>query len=161
MKHVSILRGLAAALLPLVLVAGCGDNTTDPPTPAPTTGMTATIDGVAWSSTSVTAAYVSGAIGAIGNRISGANNKAINFNCAATAPGTYPVGPTGVMSTYTEITDGVSRTFLATSGAVKIDELSGSGAKGTFEFELLEYLPGGGTTGQRRSVKNGTFNLKF
>ncbi len=162
MKPISLQRGITlAALLVMTATAGCGKSDPAPTSPTTKTSMSAKVDGVDWSATSVTARYQSNVIGALGSRINGANNKQISFDCLATGPGTYTAGgPGGVFFTYTEITNGVSRILVADSGAITVQELTATGAKGTFAFELSEQLVPGGSPA-RHSITNGKFEVTF
>ncbi len=153
-----ILRYLLIAIV--IIAAGCGD---DNPTGNDTANgsISAKVDGAAWSATNVQASNKSGVLGIGGAQISGAENKQINIAGLVSGVGTYQLGLfSGITVTYAEGSLGNIKTFVAHSGTLKVDELSSSGAKGTFSFEAREQNASGAGSATR-TVSDGTFNVKF
>lgn len=152
------IRSSLALLAPLVLIlaTGCGDD--------PASGTTANgsigakVGGGAWAATNVQSTWTSNVLQIGGSEISGANNRQININVMASAPGTYQVNPfAGVIASYTEGSGSSVKIFSGTSGQVVISTISSTGATGTFSFSATESQ--GGT--ETRSITEGTFDVKF
>lgn len=127
--------------------AGCGDGT-----------MTATIGGSSFAATCVTGSLTSGVLSVGGNlgASQGGSQEQITIALpGASAGGTMSLGM-GPTATYAKIngTD-VSQTYVATSGTVRIESMSASGAKGTFSFT------GRNNGGQTISVASGAFDITF
>lgn len=127
--------------------AGCGSGT-----------MTATIGGASFSATCVTGSYTSGVLSVGGNlgASQGGSQEQITMALpGATAGSTVSLGM-GPTATYARITGSdASQTYVATSGTVRVESMSASGAKGTFSFT------GRNNGGQTISVASGAFDITF
>ncbi len=149
-----ILRYLSVAII--LVAAGCGE---DNPTGGNSSkgSISAKVDGNSWSATDVQAVYTSGVFNIGGAQISGGDNKQINIGGMISAPGTYQLGGfSGITVTYTEGSAANVKIFLTQSGTMKVDQLTSTGAKGTFSFQAKEQQGSG-----VRSVTEGTFDVKF
>jgi hypothetical protein len=149
-----------------LLAVGCGSD--DSPT-GNTTGngsVTAKVNGGNWSATNISGTY-SGtdpnkvlAIGA--SEISGSMNRQFNITAIVSGTGTYQftlLGPNSVM--YSEGSGAGITTYRATGGSLVVDEVSASGAKGTFTCEAQEQILGGGQGSRTVSITEGKFDVTF
>lgn len=146
-----------------IICAGCGGD--DATGPGNSKGsMSAKVSSASWSATTVQSTYSSGVLAIGGSQINGSQNKQINIQGLISAPGTYQLGLVSpITANYTEA-DGPSaaqiKTFSCTSGTLKVDELSATGAKGSFALEMREQGSSGAGTATR-SITEGTFNVTF
>ena len=174
------MRARYASLLPLIgilLAAACGGGTTGPDDDGDdngndgnnngnTSGMSATIDGQAWSASpgagSVTAiqfAPQSGGyiLGGIGTGAAASLTFTINF---ITKPGTYPLGVDGVsvQGGFAGLTGGGTwlTPISGAAGTITITTLTTTRIAGTFNFTATP--SGGGATGTR-TITNGQFDI--
>lgn len=154
----------------LLMAVGCGSDS-DPMDPGdggnpgnlPAGTVTARIDGSTWTSTAPVAVAYAGGILAVG--ASNTQLVTIGFAVAASAPGTYTIGPTSPTNALLTIGTANSQTWHASSaaqgssGSITITSLSATGATGTFQFTMV---PDGlsGSTGTK-TITNGAFNLTF
>lgn len=163
MKHVSMRRiGIGIAAASLLLLSACGGSDSTPTGNNSKGSISAKVDGSAWSATTVQGTWSNGVLGFAGSQIIGAENKQINIAGPIAKAGTYQIGLlTGITATYAEGSGAGVKTFAAQSGTLKVDELTTSGAKGTFTAEVAEQQLVGGTTGTKRSITAGTFDVKF
>lgn|GEM_PF-2240868 len=147
-------------LAAMIAVQGCSDD--DNPAGNTTKGsVSAKVNGTAWSANQVQATYQSSVLGIGGSQISGAENKQINISGLVPGTGTYQLGLISPISlSYTEGTAANVKIFTAKSGTLKVDELSASGAKGSFSFTGQEQSSSGAGS-ETRSVTDGTFDVKF
>lgn len=146
----------------LAFITGCSD---DPATGTNTShgSMSAKVDGTAWSAGNITqATRANGVLGFGGAMINGGNNKQIIITGLVPAPGEYSIGGiTGLQGNYSDGSGASIRTFVATSGTLKVEELTDAGAKGTFSFQAQEQILGGGQGTETRSITEGTFDITF
>jgi hypothetical protein len=140
-----------------IVAVGCGDDATTNATG--NAGMSAKVDGNAWSPGTITAHNASGTLVIGGTEISGANNRQINISVpGATAGNSYQIGGTiGLTFNYIEGSMASVNIFSATSGTVTISEFSSSGAKGSFSVTAAGT---NGATGTR-TINEGSFNVTF
>ena len=120
--------------------------------------MTATVGGASFAATCVTGSLTSGVLtvgGNLGASQGGTQEQITIALPGATAGGTVSLGM-GPTATYAKIvgTD-ASQTYVATSGTVRVESMSASGAKGTFSFT------GRNNGGQTISVASGAFDITF
>lgn len=153
---------VSAIVLGTFTLAGCGDD----PASGNDTGkgtMSAKVNGTAWNPSSITqASYQNNVLAIGGAQIDGGNNKQIIITGLVSGPGEYQLGGfTGLQGNYSDGSAASIRTFVAQSGTLKVDELSASGAKGTFSFEAKEQMLGGGAGTETRSITEGKFDVKF
>ncbi len=114
--------------------------------------VTAKVNGTSWGATTVQATWTSNVLGIGGAQIIGGENQQINISGMIPATGTYQLtGFSGVIATYAKGSGTSVQTFTAMSGTLKVDQLSSSGAKGTFNFQ---------TTGGN-SITEGSFDVKY
>ena len=153
------MRLLTTALTLLVLTAaGCKSSDATGPSstkPLPNGSMSAKFDGADWAATLSVRASNSGTIvGVAGTDL----NQTLAFALAATAPGTYNIGPLSPANAELTTTGGVVYTAAGNvgSGTITITSLTATAVAGTFTFNMVK--SGGGAT---RSVTNGVFNIKF
>lgn len=156
-----ILSLLLVAVISIVCAA-CGDDATGPGDSKGS--MSAKVSSASWSATTVQSTYASGVLAIGGSQINGSQNKQINIQGLISATGTYQLGLISpIQANYTEA-DGPSaaqiKTFSCTSGTLKVDELTSTGAKGTFSLEMREQGASGAGTATR-SITDGTFNVTF
>ena len=126
---------------------GCGSGT-----------MTATVAGASFAATCVTGSFTSGVLTVGGNlgASQGGSQEQITIALPGAAAGSTVSLGMGPTATYAKIngTD-VSQTYVATSGTVRIESMSASGAKGTFSFT------GRNNAGQTISIASGAFDITF
>lgn len=148
-------------VLGLVLLSSCkSDSTSSNNTnnSNSTAGVSATVNGGAWAATTVQAVWKNNALGIGGVEVAGIASRQINISGVVTQPGTYQLGPTtGIIATFTDATAAGVKIFIVSSGSLVVEELSATGAKGTFQYEARESNGGSET----RSITNGRFNVKF
>lgn len=156
-----ILSIAATLVLGIFIAAGCSD---DPASGNDTSkgSMSAKVNGTAWSAGQITqATWQNGVLGIGGTKIDGGNSKQIIITGLVSAPGDYTIGGiTGLQGNYSDGSATGVMTFVAQSGTLKVEELSATGAKGTFSFEAKEQTQAGPGTATR-SITEGTFNVKF
>lgn len=140
----------------IVIATGCGGD--DNPTNTTANGsVSAKVNGSAWSATTVQATYQSSVLGIGGSQISGAENKQINISGLVAGPGTYQLGLISPINiSYTEGSAANVKIFTAKSGTLKVDQISASGAKGSFSVEAQDQAATG-----TRSITEGAFDVKF
>ncbi len=144
---------LGLSILCAVVFTGCSsdDNGTDNNNNS-NGSVTAKVNGTSWSATTVQATWTSNVLGIGGAQIIGGENQQINISGMVAATGTYQLnGFSGVIATYGKGSGTSVEPFAAQSGTLKVDELSSSGAKGTFSFQ----------TNGGPSITEGTFDVKF
>jgi hypothetical protein len=161
----------AVLILPIAigLAAGCGKSPTNPSggscgTVSTLHGtMTATINGAAWKSATVTTERnvpvpngitLQGSDGCSPNTI-------LTIAFIAAAPGTFTVGVT-LSGLNAILASGGLNTWTANpaggSGTLTLTTLTATGATGTFTFTMVP-VPVSGATGNR--TVNGSFNIVF
>lgn len=147
----------------ITLFIGCSDDPASGNTNTSHGSMSAKVDGTAWDADNVTqATWANGVLGFGGAQINGGNNKQIIITGLVAEPGEYAIGGiTGLQGNYSDGSGSSIRTFTATSGTLVVQELSESGAKGTFSFEAKEQNIGGSSGNETRSITNGSFNITF
>ena len=147
----------------IVLLAGCSDDPASGNTNTSHGAMTAKVDGTAWDADNVTqATWENGVLGFGGAQINGGNNKQIIITGLVAEPGNYAIGGiTGLQGNFSDGSGTSIRTFVATSGTLVVEELSESGAKGTFSFQAKEQNIGGSSGNETRSITDGTFDITF
>lgn len=122
------------------------------------TGVSAKVNGSAWAATTVQSSWNNNALGIGGVEIAGATSRQVNITGIVTQPGTYQLGPfTGIIATFSDGSATGVKIYMVTSGSLVVEELSATGAKGTFQFEAKE--ANGGS--DARSITDGKFNVKF
>jgi hypothetical protein len=140
----------------VLLTVGCSDDPASGTTANGSVG--AKVGGGAWTATNVQSTWASNVLQIGGSEISGGNNRQINLNMMASAPGTYQINPfAGTNATYTEGSGASVKIFSGTTGQIVVTTLSSSGATGTFSFSATESQGGSET----RSITEGTFDVKF
>lgn len=155
---------LAFVFVSVAVLTGCSDDPTGNDNNNGHGTMSAKVNGQAWSAGNVTQAHhANGVIGIGGAQIEGSNNMQITIIGPVSGVGEHAIGGftglQGNFSTGSSTTD--IRTFAATSGTLKIEELTETGAKGTFSFEAKEQILGGGQGTETRSITDGTFDVTF
>jgi hypothetical protein len=161
------LRASAPAVFLLVVLHGCssGNSTltsgtnSGPTTPTPSSSsMTAQINGVAWTATSVVVTYANGILTITGTD----NTTTLGIGVAATGPATVTIGLTAILtiagqpgSWQAAVTNGSGSITLATL----VTTGSARSASGTFLFNLVA-TPGSGSSGTK-TISGGTFNVSF
>lgn len=160
-RFLSTAATLAVTLiLGTLFLAGCSDDPASSDTGKGT--MSAKVNGTAWNPSSITqATHQSNVLAVAGAQINGGNNKQINITGLVAEPGEYTLGGFGVQATYVDGSAAAVQTFIAKSGTLNVEELSATGAKGTFSFEAQEQMAGGGAGSQTRSITEGKFDVKF
>jgi len=158
MKYLATLA-LAAACM---MIIGCGDDPASSNAPTLSNGsMGAKVNGSGWGATSIQTSWQSNVLSLGGSEIAGSGNRQINITAMVSSTGTYQFNPfAGINASYTEgsFSGGVNvKIYQVTSGTLKVDKLTSSGASGTFSFEGKESQNGTET----RSVTEGTFDVKF
>lgn len=114
--------------------------------------VSAKVNGTSWSATNVQSTWTSNVLGIGGAQIIGGENQQINIQGMVAATGTYSLnGFSGVIATYTKGSGTAVHAYTAISGTLKVDQLSTSGAKGTFNFQ----------TDAGNSITEGSFDVKF
>ncbi|MBS1912379.1 MAG: hypothetical protein JST22_10375 [Bacteroidetes bacterium] len=155
---------IVVAGLMIVMALASGACSKSDPSPTGTTAngsMSAKVDGSAWGATTIQATWSNGVLGLGGSQISGSENKQITIAGLVSQTGTYQIGLiSGITGTYVEGSVGGVKTFSAQSGTLQVDQLSASGAKGSFSIEVQEQTSGGPGTA-KRSVTEGKFDVKF
>jgi hypothetical protein len=150
-----------AMLATCVLLAGCGGGGNEDLTgPSSNGSMSATINGTAWSATTVTQASRAGNVLAIGG-----NNPSWQVLLTipnVTAPGTYTVAASGGTMQLVQANAGGAAwtaSILGGQGTVTVTTLSAERAVGTFSFtgNATAGTPAGGT----RNVTAGQFDVRF
>ena len=134
----------------------------------PPTGVSASIDGVAWTAVSINASFTNGRL-----TVGGTNPVwSVSFSVFPTGPGTYPVPAAGpsfafllsnanpqpgrpVPEWQTSDTPGVG----GGGGSITVTSLTATGATGMFSFTLGPYLFTGATG--NKSILGGVFNVTF
>jgi hypothetical protein len=156
-----------------VFVSACGGSPTSPGTTT-TTGpivtahgsMSATVNGVAWNATTVSATNIPGSVGFL--EVVGIDLalQAVGFTLGpGQAPGTWPMIGTSPAAIGSVNTGPVGSTQSWTagpglgSGTIVIATLTATGASGTFSF-TAPALAFTGATGTK-TVTNGVFNVTF
>jgi hypothetical protein len=152
----------------MLAALGCGGSDSDPmgpddngdPGSLPVGSMTARIDGAQWSNSIAPAVAYTGSILAIA--ASNPSLTTLGFAVIATAPGTYPIGPSE--PTNALLTIGASgQTWHSSagggSGSITITTLTPGSAAGTFQFTMVAD-PASGSSGTR-TITNGAFNVVF
>jgi hypothetical protein len=119
--------------------------------------LTATIDGVAFSGSTV-GAFVQGGFVVTGDN---ANTGVVLSAFAPGGPGTFSFGSAGTLAGAEVIVGNAEWATVpgSTSGTLVLSTLTSTGASGTFSFTALP-VPGTGATGTK-TVANGTFNVTF
>jgi hypothetical protein len=148
------IRLLSAAVL--VAMAGCLDSTTSPVN-ADTAPMSASIEGTTWvaSAVQVTIDAEAGTLNVAGG--GDGSNTVMSMTIAATAPGTYSLGPGGTGAAIVGLSTGQTWTSsgVGGSGSVTITTLSSAHVAGTFNFTGIALS--GGAIGVVH-VTNGKFD---
>jgi len=145
---------LLCLLLCAFVLAGCSsddDNGTDGSNNSKGS-ITAKINGTSWSANNVQATWQNNVLGLGGAQIIGGENQQINIQGMVTAAGTYQLGGFSmIVATFTKGSGSSVQPYTAISGTLKVDQLSSSGAKGTFNFQ----------TDGANSITEGSFDVKF
>ena len=144
-----------------VLVTGCGGKSpTNPNNPGGTSGLTATIDGAAFSALPTGVAAVGSANGtsSIAGGTAAGTGLAINaFNISG--PGTYPmgVGPSvpGAIASISAGGGAWSTALSGNAGTITFTTVSATRVAGTFAFNAASVTNATGT----RVVTNGAFDV--
>jgi len=153
---------LSVLLFSLALV-GCGGdddpaapNRSSNPGPA---GMSANIDGQAWTSVATQAINQGGVVGVGGSENGGALGLGIGFVGSTT--GTYEIGPGHISSgTVTSLTgDGWSANSNQGNGTITVTTLTTTRVAGTFSFTAPAVASG--TDPPTRMVTEGSFDVEF
>lgn len=152
----------AVALMVAMTVACGGDDGGDGPTgpSTPNGTMTAVVDGNSWAAVQIAATRNNGFLAISG---SDASLLAVAFALqeSQAGTGTYPIGP-GFATTGTVISNTTNSWTAGAaqgSGSITINELTESGASGTFSFTALATLGSGDPP--QRVVTTGQFNVTF
>jgi hypothetical protein len=159
MKH---LPGIILVTLLLAGAAGCSSDPASSNNTQNSNGsVSATISGSNWSANTIQATWQNNVLGLGGSMIETSGNKQITMGGLVSAPGTYQLGGiTGITASYSEgsASGGLNvKIYSATSGTLKVDNLTSTGASGSFSFEAKDSQ--GGT--ETRSITNGKFDVKF
>lgn len=147
-------------LAALVLAMACGSDGNSSTEPKGAGGVTATIDGTAFSADLAVQATRAGNVLAFGAVSS--NSRQLNFSLVnVTATGTIPVGTgTGAHTiTYTEGTKAWVTSMVGGSGSVVITTLTANRAAGTFSFTAIPSTNTGAAG--NKAVTAGSFDVKF
>jgi hypothetical protein len=154
---------VCTAIVFLVAAACGGSDSTGPGTTTtanPNDPMSATIDGVAWSSPVPSGRFNNSIVAVAGLDLG--LTASVSFGLFASAPGTYSVGPNNTNFASAVVTKGGSAgwgsTFAGGSGSVTITTLTSNHMVGTFSFDAGPST--GGATGVVH-VTNGKFNITF
>ncbi|MCB0711093.1 MAG: hypothetical protein KDD67_02050 [Ignavibacteriae bacterium] len=159
-------RIIVSALLfaTTLFFVACSD---DPTSSTPNGSMTAKVDGDAWGATSLSAQNVAGNLIIVGSQIdiAGGETKQINMTVSNAAVGEYQLGginsATGRTITYAEGASVASlKSYSSISGTIKIDELTSTGAKGSFTT-TVEHNQSGQNDGTKHEITEGKFNVTF
>jgi len=156
---------LSAPLLALavLVVAGCGsDDTTGPD--AGNGPLSLKVSGSSWAPTTLNTQWKNDILAIGGSEFGAGTTKQLNITGPVSEPGTYPLTLTSsvraIWSETAMTSSGVnSKIFTARSGTLVVQELTATGAKGTFSFEGNTDISNG--AGEGRSITEGTFNLTF
>lgn len=136
---------------------GCSDDSDDdnnnPTNPGNSNGsISAKVNGESWSATTVQGTWTNNVLGLGGAQIQGAENRQINIAGMVASTGTYQLGGfSGITATYSIGSGSSVESHIGMSGTLKVDQLSSSGAKGTFNF----------STNDGFSITEGSFDVKF
>lgn len=150
-----------ASFTALALLAGCGGGGNEDLTGPSSNGtMSATINGTAWSATTVTQASRAGNVLTIGG--SNPSWQLLLTIPNVTAPGTYTVAATGGTMQLVQANAGGAAwtaSMLGGTGSLTVTTLSSTRAVGTFTFtgNATAGTPAGGT----RNVTAGQFDVRF
>lgn len=163
----------SASRLSLVLVAllvlsvpGCGgddDNPTSPgngnPNPNPAAGMTATVNGTAWTSLVTTAINTGGIVAIGGSNLNGLIGIGLGFQ--GTMPGVYDIGP-GLIAN-ANVSNAAGGLWRASdtmgSGTITVTTLTATRVAGTFSFTAPAQMAG--TVPPTMAVTSGAFDVEF
>ena len=146
------------AISALIVSAACGGSTSTGPTNTktnPPRSMSATVDGTAWTATSVGGSVTNGIAILVGTNVS----QTVGISFVPTV-GTQAMTPTGIV--IGQVTVG-NQTWQATgttgsSGSVTVTSASAARVVGTFSFTAP---PLGGGSAAARQVTAGTFDVTF
>ena len=147
--------GLLALVFSVFLFAGCdsGSDDGDGGGGSGNGTLTATVGGSSFTATTIVALYTNGVLSIAGNLGATSPQRQINLNVPGAALGTRALFGTATYGEGSSLTD--LKAYAAISGSVTIDELSDSGAKGTFSFT------GRANDNTEISVTNGEFDVTF
>jgi hypothetical protein len=123
--------------------------------------MTASIDGSAWTATTITTATYTNGLLSIGGTDNSTPVRSIGLSLTTAGPGTFAMGtlpsaPSAVLSI------GIGPTWTANgaggTGTITVTAISSTATSGTFLFSAVAAT--GGATGVH-TVTSGTFNITF
>lgn len=152
-----------AAAAWVMVIGGCGGDSTEPDLTLPGGSMSARIDGSPWQATAlVHASRVQNSLTVGGGGTMGGQAVAIAISAMVPdGPGTYTFGPGVNGNAIVGVDQTASWMASATmgSGSVTITTLDGNRVAGTFAFTAVA-VAGGDATGTR-TVTEGQFDILF
>jgi hypothetical protein len=151
-------NSIASICLGILIITGCSKED-NPITNLLTAKMTATVKGESWSATTQTAAKTASTITIAGTQISTSlTSSIISITINGITADSYNVGVTGKIctATYTPNASSPSKSYLSSSGTVKISEINTSKKtiSGTFSFTCIDGI----LTSDSVVIKNGSFS---
>ncbi len=158
MQRFKLFQMLFLSLFVIGFTAGCDDD--DDGNNNDSGGMVATVNGTTYNFDTGQSSY-NGTIMAIAGadiNVSAGTNRQLNITILNPAVGSYNVAQlsVGSQALYSEGSTGQVSTWIGVSGTITIDEISTSGAKGTFSFTGENQQDA--TT---RVISNGSFDFDF
>ena len=161
---IRFILGSAFLLVFTLSFVACSD---DPTSSTQNGSMTAKVDGEGWGASTLSANNAGGALVIVGSQIdaSGGETKQISITVLNASVEEFELGgvnsATGTVITYAEGASAASlKTYSSISGTIKIDELTSTGAKGSFTT-TVEHNQAGQNDGTKHEITEGSFDVTF
>ena len=144
----------------LTTLAACSKKNEATPTPAPTTGVSYTVDGAAVTSTAANGTVQGNQVIVSGVSGTSTANNGVLLSLPKNT-GTFTITPTSDASA-TYLASGNSSDFYdATSGTIAVTAYSASTTAGASNIAGTFTFTGRNSAGATKTVTNGTFNVKY
>ena len=149
-----------AAVLAFSFVAACSSKKDDA-TPAPTTGVSYTVDGGSVTATTAAAVVLGNNVIVQGVSGTGTANKGVSLTLPKRT-GTFTLTDTTTIADATYLASGnASDIYGATSGTIVVSTYTASATTGASNIAGTYTFTGKNTAGASKAVTNGKFNVKY